>query len=229
MIKIDELSRHYQMGPTTVKAIDRIALSIEEGAFVSIVGPSGSGKTTLMNIIGCLDSPTNGIYMLDDKDVSNLSKNELAETRNRSIGFVFQSFNLLPRESARENVELPMIYAGIAPKERRRRALEMLDRVHLADRSEHVPNELSGGQRQRVAIARALAGNPRLILADEPTGALDSKTGVEIIQLFRELNGSGVSLIMVTHDNELAAQADRVVQIKDGQVLWDGAAKEWVQ
>ena len=229
MIEIEELSRHYQMGPTTVKAIDQIALSIDEGAFVSIVGPSGSGKTTLMNIIGCLDSPTNGRYLLDGQDVSNLSKSELAETRNRSIGFVFQSFNLLPRQSARENVELPMIYAGIAPKERRRRALDMLDRVHLADRSEHVPNELSGGQRQRVAIARALAGNPQLILADEPTGALDSKTGVEIIELFRELNASGVSLIMVTHDNELAAQADRVIQIKDGRVLWDGEAQRWMQ
>jgi len=229
MIELLKLSRHYQMGPTTVKAIDLIDLSIEEGEFVSIVGPSGSGKSTLMNIIGCLDSPSDGAYLLDGKDVSNLSKNELAETRNRSIGFVFQSFNLLPRQSARENVELPMIYAGISPKERRQRAVEMLERVGLGDRSDHVPNELSGGQRQRVAIARALAGQPRLILADEPTGALDSKTGVEIMEFFRQLNDSGVSLIMVTHDNELAAQANRVVQIKDGKVLWDGKAEEWVQ
>jgi putative ABC transport system ATP-binding protein len=228
MIDLQQLSRHYRMGPTTVKAIDLIDLSIEQGEFVSIVGPSGSGKSTLMNIIGCLDSPSEGSYLLDSKNVSNLSKNELAETRNRSIGFVFQSFNLLPRQSARENVELPMIYAGMSPKERRRRAVEMLERVGLGDRAGHVPNELSGGQRQRVAIARALAGQPRLILADEPTGALDSKTGVEIMELFRELNEGGVSLIMVTHDNDLAAQANRVVQIKDGKILWDGKAEEWV-
>jgi putative ABC transport system ATP-binding protein len=229
MIELQRLSKHYQMGPTTVKAIDGVDLSIAEGEFLSIVGPSGSGKSTLMNIIGCLDSPTEGAYVLDGKDVSNLTRNELAETRNRSIGFVFQSFNLLPRQNAGENVELPMIYAGIAPRERRRRALEMLDRVHLADRADHVPNELSGGQRQRVAIARALAANPRLILADEPTGALDSKTGVEIMELFRDLNEAGVSLIIVTHDSDLAAQANRVVHIKDGRVLWDGEAREWVQ
>lgn len=227
MIEIDLLSRHYQMGPTTVKAIDEISVSIGEGEFVAIVGPSGSGKSTLMNIVGCLDSPTTGTYGLSNEDVSRLSKNRLAEIRNRYIGFVFQTFNLLPRISAQENVELPLIYAGISPKERRERAREILKKVQLDGREHHVPNELSGGQRQRVAIARALATRPKILLADEPTGALDSKTGVEIMKLFRELNAEGVTLIMVTHDNDLARQANRVVQIKDGKVLNDTPTEEW--
>ncbi len=227
MIAMENLSRHYQMGPTTVKAIDDISFRNEESEFVSIVGPSGSGKSTLMNIIGCLDSPTAGSYHLAGQDVSSMSKNQLADVRNRSIGFVFQSFNLLPRATALENVELPLIYAGVNPRERRERAREMLARVQLDGRERHIPNELSGGQRQRVAIARALAGRPRIILADEPTGALDSKTGVEIIKLFRELNEEGVTMIMVTHDNDLAREANRIIQIKDGKILQDVPSEEW--
>jgi putative ABC transport system ATP-binding protein len=227
MIEINELSRHYTMGPTTVKAIDNLSLDIQQGEFISIVGPSGSGKTTLMNILGCLDSPTTGSYRLAGEGVASLSKNRLAEIRNKYIGFVFQAFNLLPRVTAQENVELPLIYAGISPRERKERAKEILKRVHLDGREHHVPNELSGGQRQRVAIARALATNPKVILADEPTGALDSKTGIEIMKLFRELNEEGVTLVMVTHDKDLAGQANRIVQIHDGQVLQDLPGEEW--
>ena len=227
IIGIEGLSRHYQMGPTTVKAIDNISLTVGEGEFVSIVGPSGSGKSTLMNIIGCLDLPTSGKYRLAGTDVSEMKRNELAHVRNRYIGFVFQSFNLLGRESALENVELPLIYSGLPPKERRERARNMLERVQLGDRGDHIPNQLSGGQRQRVAIARALATNPRILLADEPTGALDSKTGIEIMKLFKRLNEDGVTLVMVTHDNNLAKQARRVVQIMDGRILQDVAAGEF--
>lgn len=227
LIEFDDISRHYRMGPSTVKAIDGVSLTVAEGEFVSIIGPSGSGKSTLMNIIGCLDSPTGGIYRLAGTDVSRMDRNSLAGVRNRYIGFVFQTFNLLGRESALENVELPLVYAGIPSKERKERALEMLERVGLGDRSDHVPNQLSGGQRQRVAIARALAGEPKLLLADEPTGALDTKTGVEIMKLFHELNTEGVTLVMVTHDNDLARQAKRIVQIRDGQVLQDVAAEEF--
>ena len=227
MIEIDDLSRHYKMGPTIVKAIDEVSLGIKAGEFVSIVGPSGSGKSTLMNIIGCLDSPTYGSYSLGGENVAGLNKNRLAEIRNKYIGFVFQTFHLLSRQSAQENVELPLIYAGISPRERKDRAAEMLKKVQLDGRERHVPNELSGGQRQRVAIARALATNPKIILADEPTGALDSKTGIEIMKLFRSLNEDGVTLIMVTHDKELARQANRVIQIKDGQILRDTPSEEW--
>ena len=227
MIKIKNLSRYYQMGPTTVKAIDDIDLSIEGGEFVSIIGPSGSGKSTLMNIIGCLDSPTSGTYTLAGEETAALSKDMLAEIRNRHIGFVFQNFNLLPRESAVENVELPLIYAGVPVKERRQRALEILKRVDLEGREFHLPNELSGGQRQRVAIARALAVNPKILLADEPTGALDTKTGAQIMDLFRELQSEGVTLIMVTHDRDVAAQGKRIVEIRDGHILTDVPAEEW--
>jgi len=227
MIGIEGLSRHYQMGPTTVKAIDYIDLSIQEGEFVSIIGPSGSGKTTLMNIIGCLDSPTSGRYSLAGEEVEALGKNRLAEIRNRYIGFVFQTFNLLPRVSAVENVELPLIYAGARPKQRRERAMEILKRVQLEGREHHVPSELSGGQRQRVAIARALASQPKVLLADEPTGALDTKTGQQIMQLFRDLNEENVTLIMVTHDPDVAKQARRIVQIRDGKILADVSIEEW--
>lgn len=227
MIKIEGLSRHYQMGPTTVKAIDGVSLFIDKGEFVSIIGPSGSGKSTLMNIIGCLDSPTAGEYILSGEPVAHLSKDQLAEIRNRHIGFVFQTFNLLPRVTAVENVELPLIYAGIPPKERRERAMEMLGRVKLDGREHHVPNELSGGQRQRVAIARALAVRPKVLLADEPTGALDSKTGAEIVALFRELQAEGVTLVMVTHDPDVAAHGKRIVQIRDGKILTDVPVEEW--
>jgi putative ABC transport system ATP-binding protein len=215
------------MGPTTVKAVDGVDLTISQGEFVAIIGPSGSGKSTLMNIIGCLDSPTSGSYHLNGTDVSRMKGTELAGIRNRSIGFVFQTFNLLGRETAAENVELPLIYAGIPPKERRERAHRMLARVQLEDRADHIPNQLSGGQRQRVAIARALATQPSIVLADEPTGALDSRTGVEIMNLFHELNREGVTLVMVTHDNDLARQARRVVQIRDGRILQDVPAEEF--
>lgn len=227
MIRFENLSRYYKMGPTVVKAIDHISAVIDEGEFVSIVGPSGSGKSTLMNIIGCLDSPTDGDYFLAGDSVAGLSSDRLAEIRNQYIGFVFQNFNLLPRETAVENVELPMIYAGIPPRERRERAMEILKRVQLEGRENHIPNELSGGQRQRVAIARALAVNPKILLADEPTGALDTRTGAEIIALFEELHRDGVTIIIVTHDNELARKAKRVIQIRDGKILKDLPAEEW--
>ena len=227
MIQIKNLSRYYQMGPTTVKAIDNISLSIGEGEFVSIIGPSGSGKSTLMNIIGCLDSPTAGTYSLAGEETASLDKDKLAEIRNRYIGFVFQNFNLLPRESAVENVELPLVYAGVPAKERRKRALEILKRVELEGREFHLPNELSGGQRQRVAIARALAVQPKILLADEPTGALDTKTGEQIMELFRELQSEGVTLIMVTHDRDVASKAERIVEIRDGKILADVPEKEW--
>ena len=229
MIEIEDLSRHYQMGPTTVKAIDEVSLSINEGEFVAIIGPSGSGKSTLMNIIGCLDSPTSGEYRLAGEPVARLSKDRLAEIRNRYIGFVFQTFNLLPRVSAEENVELPLIYAGVPPRERKERAMEILGRVKLKGRERHIPSELSGGQRQRVAIARALAARPKVLLADEPTGALDTKTAREIMNLFRELQAEGVTLIMVTHDPDLAAQAKRIIQIRDGKILMDVPVEEWKQ
>jgi putative ABC transport system ATP-binding protein len=228
IIEIENVTRYYEMGPTTVKAVDGVSLSVEEGEFLSIIGPSGSGKSTLMNIIGCLDSPTSGSYHLAGTDVSKMNGTQLARVRNRSIGFVFQMFNLLGRETAEENVELPLIYSGIPVRERKERARRMLERVQLADRWDHVPSKLSGGQRQRVAIARALATQPALILADEPTGALDSKTGVEIMRLFRELNEEGVTLIMVTHDTELARQARRVVKILDGRVLEDVPTERFV-
>ena len=227
MINIQNLTRYYQMGPTTVKAIDGIDLSVGQGEFVSIIGPSGSGKTTLMNIIGCLDSPTAGQYNLAGEEVADLSRNRLAEIRNQYIGFVFQSFNLLPRVTAVENVELPLIYAGIPARERRKRALEILKIVELDGREFHVPNELSGGQRQRVAIARALATRPKVLLADEPTGALDTKTGAQIMKLFRELQAEGVTLIMVTHDPDVAAQGKRIIQIRDGKILLDVPVEEW--
>ncbi len=227
VIEIRDLSRHYQMGPTTVKALDGVSLGVDGGEFVAIIGPSGSGKSTLMNIIGCLDSPTAGDYSLNGEAVAGLKGDRLAEIRNRYIGFVFQSFNLLPRVSAAENVELPLIYAGLPPRERHERAVEMLQRVGLEERKDHLPSELSGGQRQRVAIARALATRPKVLLADEPTGALDTRTGAEIMNLFRGLQSEGVTLVMVTHDPDVAAQARRIVQIRDGHILQDVPVEEW--
>jgi putative ABC transport system ATP-binding protein len=228
MIELVDITRHYRMGETTVRALDGVSLTVGAGEYVSVVGPSGSGKSTLMNLVGCLDTPTTGRYLLAGEDVAGLSRDRLAEVRNRRIGFVFQSFNLLPRVSASENVELPLVYAGIPRRRRREIAHAVLERVGLGDREHHVPNELSGGQRQRVAIARALAGEPSVLLADEPTGALDSKTGVEIMALFRELNVGGVTLVVVTHDPDVARQANRVIQVRDGKVLQDVPAKEWV-
>jgi putative ABC transport system ATP-binding protein len=215
------------MGPTTVKALDQVDFRIDSGEFVAIVGPSGSGKSTLMNILGCLDSPTSGSYTLAGEETANLKQNQLAEIRNRRIGFIFQSFNLLPRESALENVSLPLIYQGMPLKKRRETAMAMLAKVGLAGREHHIPSELSGGQRQRVAIARALSGRPAILLADEPTGALDSKTGVEIMALFHSLHEEGSTIIMVTHDHKVARQARRVIQIEDGKILADVDAKDW--
>lgn len=214
------------MGTQTVNALRSISIDINRGEYVAFMGPSGSGKSTLMNIIGCLDSPTDGKYILNENDVSHLSENELAEIRNKEIGFVFQTFNLLPRSSALENVELPLIYAGMAKKERKERAMEALEKVELSDRSDHKPNELSGGQRQRVAIARALVNDPSIILADEPTGNLDSKTSYGIMDLFNNLHEKGNTIIMVTHEEDIAEYAHRVVRLIDGLIESDEKNKE---
>ncbi len=226
VIDLRDIKRHYIMGPTTVRAVDGVTLSIVTGEFVSIIGPSGSGKSSLMNIIGCLDTPTEGSYHINGETVQGLSRGRLAEIRNREIGFVFQSFNLLPRLSALENVELPLVYAGIAARQRREQAMEMLAKVGLDGREKHLPAELSGGQRQRVAIARALASRPSVLLADEPTGALDQKTGVEIIEMFHTLNAEGSTIVLVTHDMNIARQARRVVRVLDGLVVSDGPAED---
>ncbi|AIS51414.1 ABC-type antimicrobial peptide transport system, ATPase component [Thermoanaerobacter kivui] len=219
LIKIRNLTKIYKMGENEVRALDGINLDIEKGEFVSIVGQSGSGKTTLMNIIGCLDVKTSGEYFLNGIDTSKLSDNQLADLRCSEIGFVFQNFNLLQKMTALENVELPMIYKGVPTKERRQRAQMLLEMVGLKERMHHRPNELSGGQQQRVAIARALANNPHLILADEPTGNLDSKSGSEIMKIIKELNERGNTVVLITHDPNIAAQAKRIVRIKDGRIL----------
>ncbi|MDP4132401.1 MAG: ABC transporter ATP-binding protein [Bacillota bacterium] len=221
MIVIKDLYKIYQMGDTEVRALDGINLHIHPHEFVAIIGPSGSGKSTLMNMIGCLDVPTEGEYYLNGKNVSNLSDDEQALIRNRTIGFIFQQYNLLPKLSARENVELPLIYRGIKLPERKKMAMEALERVGMAERSEHMPKELSGGQQQRVSIARALAGHPPLILADEPTGALDSKTGAELMVMLKELHSEGNTIVLITHDNNIARQAKRIVRIQDGKITRD--------
>ncbi|NOH82685.1 ABC transporter ATP-binding protein [Vibrio sp. 03-59-1] len=215
------ISKHYKSGDEEVRALDGVSLSINKGEFLSILGPSGSGKSTLMNMLGCLDKPTSGEYLLNDEDVSALTGNQLAKIRNQNIGFVFQSFNLLEYASALENVALPLVYRGVKASERRAKAASLLNKVGLGDRMHHKPNQLSGGQKQRVAIARALVNDPQIILADEPTGALDSKSGAEIEALFNELNQEGRTLIIVTHDNALAQRTHRIVTIKDGQVVAD--------
>ncbi|HVE69871.1 MAG TPA: ABC transporter ATP-binding protein [Thermoanaerobaculia bacterium] len=218
LIAMTELTRVYDLGPQQIFALNGVNLTIEQGEYVAIMGPSGSGKSTLMNIIGCLDTPTSGSYLLDGVPVETLNDDELAAIRNRKIGFVFQTFNLLARTTALQNVELPLVYAKIPRAERRRQAEEALVAVGLGDRMSHQPNELSGGQRQRVAIARALVNKPSLLLADEPTGNLDSQTGREILDLFHELHARGNSIIMVTHEDDVAKEAARIIHIRDGKV-----------
>jgi putative ABC transport system ATP-binding protein len=221
LIRFQKISRRYQMGSETVHALREVSLEIERGEYVAIMGPSGSGKSTLMNLVGCLDTPTSGSYELNGKHVSKMNDNQLAEIRNKEIGFIFQTFNLLPRSDALRNVELPLIYAGIPAHERRKIALEHLSQVGLADRVHHKPNELSGGQRQRVAVARAMVNHPSILLADEPTGNLDSKTGAEILVLFNELSRQGNTIIVVTHEEEVARHARRIVRIRDGLIASD--------
>lgn len=221
VIKIRDIAKHYQVGTQLVKAIRTISLDIKKNEYVALMGPSGSGKSTLMNILGCLDTPTRGEYFLAGDDVSKLDDNALADIRNRQIGFVFQTFNLLPRSSALENVMLPLIYAGYNKKQRTEMATETLDNVQLADRMDHKPNELSGGQRQRVAVARALVNKPAIILADEPTGNLDSKTSVEIMALFEEIHDQGNTVIVVTHEEDIAQHAHRIIRLKDGEIFSD--------
>ena len=224
LIEFREVCKYYQMGDSTVKAADHISMQIRRGEFVAIVGQSGSGKSTCMNIIGCLDVPTEGTYLLDGRDVGQMSKNELAEIRNELLGFIFQQYNLLPKLNLLENVELPLMYAGVGRGERRARAKAELERVGLGDKIRHRPNELSGGQQQRVSIARALVGRPAVILADEPTGALDSHTSREVLQLLQELHKQGNTIVLITHDNSIAKQAQRIIRLEDGCVVYDGDA-----
>lgn len=219
--EMHDINKVYQMGDEESHVLKNVDLTVQQGEYLSILGPSGSGKSTLMNIIGCLDVATSGSYTLHGRYIEELTEAELAEVRNREIGFIFQNSQLLPRLTAQKNVELPLIYAGVSPKERKRRAREMLDRVGLSERRGHYPNQLSGGQQQRVAIARALVGNPSILLADEPTGALDQKTGRQVMELFQELSDEGRTIIMITHDMHIASYARRVVHIVDG-VLTEG-------
>ena len=224
--EMHKIDKDYIVGGEVVHILKGIDLTIEEGEFLSVLGPSGSGKSTLMNIIGCLDTPTRGRYILRGREVDELDEAELAEVRSHEIGFIFQNSQLLPRLTARKNVELPLIYAGVPPRARKKLAMEMLVRVGLSDRMDHFPNQLSGGQQQRVAIARALVGNPSILLADEPTGALDQKTGRQIMELFRALNEEHRTVIMITHDMNIAANARRIVRIIDGEILEGGETSD---
>ena len=222
LIEFDAVCKYYQMGDTTVKAADHITMKIEKGEFVAIVGQSGSGKSTCMNIIGCLDVPTYGTYRLNGRDVGKMNRNELAAIRNEMLGFIFQQYNLLPKLNLMENVEVPLVYAGISRADRHVRAREVLEQVGLGDKLKNRPNQLSGGQQQRVSIARALVRNPPVILADEPTGALDSHTGREVLGLLQQLHKQGHTVVLITHDNSSAVQADRIIRLEDGQVVYDG-------
>lgn len=226
VIKLIDISRHYKVGSEIVRALNNITLTIQRNEYVALMGPSGSGKSTLMNLLGCLDTPTSGSYFLNGSDVSRMNDNELAEIRNKEIGFIFQTFNLLPRSTALENVMLPLVYAGIGKASRVEQAEKVLANVQLSDRMKHRPNELSGGQRQRVAIARALVNNPSILLADEPTGNLDSKTSVEIMELLENIHKSGNTIIVVTHEEEIAKYAHRIIRLKDGQIESDEVNKD---
>ncbi len=221
LIELEDIAKYYEMGTQVVKALDGISAQVQANEYLAFIGSSGSGKSTMLNILGCLDKPTSGRYLLNQKNVEGLDQNELSEIRNLEIGFIFQSFNLLPRANALGNVMQPLIYRGLTLKQRRQKAEEALKRVRLSDRMDHLPNQLSGGQRQRVAIARALVTEPSILLADEPTGNLDSKTSVEIMQLFDELHQEGHTLIVVTHEDEIAAHCDRVIEMRDGKIASD--------
>ena len=224
LIEFDDVCKYYQMGDTTVKAVDHISMQIQKGEFVAIVGQSGSGKSTCMNIIGCLDVPTSGTYRLNGRDVGSMSKNELAEIRNELLGFIFQQYNLLPKLTLMENVELPLIYAGLSRKEQQARARTALQQVGLGEKLNNKPSQLSGGQQQRASIARALAGGPAVILADEPTGALDSHTGREVLGILQKLHRQGNTVVLITHDNSIAVQAERIIRLEDGHIVYDGDA-----
>ena len=224
LIEFREVCKYYQMGDTTVKAADHISFRIQRGEFTAIVGQSGSGKSTCMNIIGCLDVPTAGTYLLDGQDVGAMDKNQLADIRNRMLGFIFQQYNLLPKLNLLENVEVPLMYAGVPRRERRERAMAALEQVGLGDKWKHRPMQLSGGQQQRVSIARALAGRPAVILSDEPTGALDSHTSREVLGMLQDLHRQGNTVVLITHDNSIAVQAQRIIRLEDGHVVYDGDA-----
>ena len=225
LIEFDSVCKYYQMGDTTVKAADHISMQINKGEFVAVVGQSGSGKSTCMNIIGCLDVPTEGHYRLNGQDVGKMSRDQLAEVRNRMLGFIFQQYNLLPRLNLLENVSVPLVYRGLSRAERARRARTALERVGLGDKLKNKPNQLSGGQQQRVSVARALAGEPAVILADEPTGALDSHTSREVLGMLQELHRQGNTVVLITHDNSIAVQAQRIIRLEDGRVVYDGDAR----
>ncbi len=222
LIEFDSVCKYYQMGDTVVKAADHISMKIEKGEFVAIVGQSGSGKSTCMNTIACLDVPTDGTYLLDGRDVGQMNKNELAEIRNELLGFIFQQYNLLPKLSLLENVELPLVYAGLSRSEQHQRAKEALEQVGLGTKLDNKPSQLSGGQQQRASIARALVGRPAVILADEPTGALDSHTGREVLGILQNLHKQGNTVVLITHDNSIAVQAERIIRLEDGRIVYDG-------